>query len=155
MVVCSVFSAAQISSTQLINDLEQNFEIKNKKSLTCEISNKIPKKYIKDYIRGYFDGDGSITFTSTDTINFLGTKKTVSFIRDYFFHIGLKLRSKDMPDICTNKNIFMINYSGVSAYKCLFNLYENCNEFLDRKMLLYKKIKNKYEPNIKPKDEGI
>lgn len=134
-----------ISSSQLVNDLEKNFGIKNKKSLTCEVSPDIPETMLKDYIRGYFDGDGSITYTSIETINLLGTNRTISFIRDYFFNLGIRLRSKDKPDICKNKNVFVINYSGYSAYKCLSHLYENSIRFLDRKMTLYTKVKNKYE----------
>lgn len=37
------------------------------KSLTMKFPNNIPREYLKDYIRGVFDGDGSITIS--DTIN--------------------------------------------------------------------------------------
>jgi len=134
-----------ISSEQIINDLFTMFNIYNNKSLTCFISDKIPIKYLKDFIRGYFDGDGCITHTTTDTINFLGTNKTINFIREYFFTIvGIKLRSKEMPNITTNGNICVINYSGKSAFKCLHYMYNNSTTYLDRKFFKYGNLIKKY-----------
>lgn len=134
-----------ISSPQIIEDLQNNFEIKNKKSLTCYISNKIPQKFLKDYIRGYFDGDGCITYTSTDTINFVGTEKTVDFIRNYFHDdVNIKLRSKEIPNIIKNDNVFTIIYSGKSAFKCLNHLYNQSSWFLDRKYEKYIGLVKKY-----------
>lgn len=140
------YSVLTISSSKIINDLKENFDITTKKSLTCFVSEKIPLIYMKHYIRGYFDGDGSITKTTTETISFLGTEKTLNYIRNYFFsYCKIKLRSKDIPQITKNKNICAIFYSGISAYKILKFLYENSNRFLNRKFFLYNKIKEKYE----------
>lgn len=134
-----------ISSPQIIEDLNNNFGIYNKKSLTCTIIEKIPKMYLKDFIRGYFDGDGCITHTTTATISFLGTERTVDFIRKYFYNeVGIRLRSKEMPDITHNKNICCIFYSGKSAFKCLHHMYENSTQFLDRKYLKYCSLIEKY-----------
>jgi intein-encoded DNA endonuclease-like protein len=136
-----------ISSSQIINDLLNNFEITTKKSLNCFISEKIPQKYLNHFIRGYFDGDGSITYTTTDTINFVGTSNTMNFIRNYFYgQCGIKLRSKDIPDIIKNNNIFSIYYSGISAFRCLNVMYDDSNIFLDRKYLKYLDIFRKFNP---------
>jgi len=133
-----------ISSEQIINDLCNNFDIKNNKSLLCQITNKIPYEYMKDFIRGYFDGDGSITYTTTDTISFLGTEKTVNFIRNYFYDIGIRLRSKNMPEITKNGNIHVIYYSGTSAFKCLKHMYYESTTYLDRKYVKYVCLLTKY-----------
>lgn len=134
-----------ISSPQLIEDLNKNFGIYNKKSLTCTIIDKIPKIYLKDFIRGYFDGDGCITYTSIDAITFLGTEKTVDFIRKYFYNeVNITLRSKNMPDITKNSNICVIQYSGKAAFKCLQHMYENSTQYLDRKYLKYCDLIEKY-----------
>lgn len=115
-----------ISSSKIINDLKENFDITTKKSLTCFVSEKIPIKLMRHYIRGYFDGDGSITKTTTETISFLGTNKTLEYISDYFFsYCNIKLRTKDKPNITKNKNIFVIYYSGISALKVLKILYNS------------------------------
>lgn len=128
-----------ISSTQIVSDLYINFDITNKKSLTCSISDKIPSLFLKDFIRGYFDGDGCITFTTTNTINILGTFQTLDRIRTFFFEEGVTLRSKDKPNIIHTGNIYQINYSGKSANKCLNILYSDADTFLDRKFNLYLK----------------
>jgi len=142
---CTYYSIS-ISSKQIIDDLLNNFDIQNKKSLTCSISNKIPHKYLKDFIRGYFDGDGCISYTTTDTISFLGTEKTVDFIRNYFHEtVKVKLRSKIMPNITKNGNIYAIFYSGNSAFKCLSHIYNHSNLFLERKYEKYCCLIEKYE----------
>lgn len=134
-----------ISSPQIIYDLENNFEIRNKKSLNCTISDKIPQTFLKEYIRGYFDGDGSITFTTIDTISFLGTEQTVDFIRNYFYNMAdVILRSKKMPEITHNNNIYAIYYSGKSAYKCLNYIYSDSKTHLDRKYKKYNSLIQKY-----------
>lgn len=135
-----------ISSKQIIDDLLNNFELYNKKSLTCYISDKVPKKYLKDFIRGYFDGDGCISYTATDTISFVGTNKTLLTIRDYFYKdCKIKLRSKDFPNIIEHGNVYTLYYNGISAFKCIDNMYLNANNYLERKYDLYLKLKEKYE----------
>ena len=47
-----------ISSSKLINDLHNLGVFQNKTYLEQHIPNQIPEKFIKDFIRGYFDGDG-------------------------------------------------------------------------------------------------
>lgn len=48
-----------IKSQQIWDDLNR-FGINNDKTFNLKIDFKIPKKYIGDFVRGYFDGDGSI-----------------------------------------------------------------------------------------------
>ena len=50
-----------------------------------EIPN-IPQKYIRDFIRGIVDGDGSIHFDKRDypTLSICGRKEVMAFIRDHF-----------------------------------------------------------------------
>ena len=47
-----------ISSATLINDLHELGVFQNKTYLEQHIPKQIPEKFIKDFIRGYFDGDG-------------------------------------------------------------------------------------------------
>lgn len=134
------YHSVTISSSQIVDDLRENFDITTRKSLNCEISGKIPKQYLKDFIRGYFDGDGSISYTTTNTISFLGTEKTVDFIRHYFHDMGVRLRSKEMPQIIKNGNIYAVFYSGVAAFRCLRHMYDDSITYLDRKHSKFLKI---------------
>lgn len=47
-----------ISSSKLINDLHNLGVFQNKTYLEQHIPKQIPENFIKDFIRGYFDGDG-------------------------------------------------------------------------------------------------
>lgn len=144
----SNYFSITISSSQLIFDLADKFEIYNKKSLTCHISSKIPNGYLKDYIRGYFDGDGCITHTSIEAINFTGTDATLNFIRDYFYNTcNIKLRTKDKPDIVRThtKKVGTIHYSGMSAFRCLHHMYNGTTAFLERKYRKYMDLMSKYQ----------
>lgn len=141
------YFSISISSSQLLFDLADKFEIHNNKSLTCRISDKIPSEYLKDYIRGYFDGDGCITRTSIEAISFTGTHKTTSFIRDYFHDVcGIRMRSKNKPDITQKKGgkISIIQYSGKSAFRCLKHMYDGSKTFLERKFFKYRTWIPKY-----------
>lgn len=147
IILKELHSGIHISSSQIVGDLGKNFSIYNKKSLTCSIDENIPVEYLKDYIRGYFDGDGCITYTTTDTISFTGTEKTLDTIRKYFHdHVGIKLRrrSKEMPNITVVGNICVIFYSGKTAYKCLDHMYNKSTHYLDRKYNKYLALIEKY-----------
>lgn len=48
-----------VNSKEMVEDL-QKLGFTNNKSFTIDLPKDIPDKYIIDFIRGYFDGDGSI-----------------------------------------------------------------------------------------------
>lgn len=50
----------QIGSKELLKDLKKFGVIQNK-SLVIEFP-KVPNKYLGDFVRGYFDGDGGVSF---------------------------------------------------------------------------------------------
>ena len=139
----SHFYQITVSSEKIINDLYENFNIFPRKSLNCKISNKIPKDKMSHFIRGYLDGDGTITKTSCETLGFIGTFETLNSIREFIFNSGIALRSKELPEVSKTKNIHNIHYYGNSAIKVLDVLYEDSNDRirLDRKYKIYKKWK--------------
>lgn len=55
--------AATVSSTQMVQDLEQ-YKVTQRSSLTQEFPSNIPHEYLSDYLRGLIDGDGSYAFYS-------------------------------------------------------------------------------------------
>ena len=59
------FCRADVNSVEIIKDLKDNFNITHAKSLTIKPPTKIPNELIQHYIRGYFDGDGSICWSKT------------------------------------------------------------------------------------------
>jgi len=128
-----------ISRKKMINDLIL-LGIRQNKSLTCT-PNKIlhlDKELIRHFIRGYYDGDGSITFYKTrntfnSTINICCTKEFYIFFSNYIFeNIGIKSTlSKRFKD---NKNIFDLRICGNrNVKKFLEYLYKDSTIKLDRK----------------------
>lgn len=123
--------------------LKQNFNITPQKTYTLQPPN-IPEDMIPHYIRGYFDGDGSISGKnrSNCTASFTsGSKDLLNFLRLYFYDKGIRIRKNkfnnmEMPPIETNVQIL---YSCSNALKICSILYEESNENIrmDRKYNLY------------------
>jgi len=111
----------------------------------------IPKEYIRDYIRGIVDGDGSINFDKKGypTLSICGGKKIITFIRDYFLS-KFNTYSKITQAKKNNKqyNLFYIAYRCNSAKTLINYLYNNANLYLERK---YKLAKQCSETRIKPR----
>jgi len=131
-----------VSGKWLIDDLQDNYEIGPNKTFAAKISNKIPDKYISHFVRGYFDGDGSLTkskFATMANINITGNIYTVSKIIEV---IEDKLNIKKSA-ICKSKKSFQTSYYGKKARVILDWMYKGSrkNMRLDRKYDLYKKYK--------------
>ncbi len=53
-----------IANKEIIKDL-LHLGVESRKSKKVKMPENIPKEYVRDFIRGYFDGDGSISLTTT------------------------------------------------------------------------------------------
>ncbi len=73
-----------ITSQVIVSDLK-SLGIVYRKSLHENVP-IIPKKYIKDFIRGIVDGDGSIHFDKKNypTLSVCGGKNTITFLQNHF-----------------------------------------------------------------------
>lgn len=101
---------------------------------------KVPKKYMRDFIRGYFDGDGWICYNKN-------TKK---------FQIGLCcgckrflysiIKNANLKAVIKNyvKNVFRFHLTGDPAMEFCYYMYNKSNMYLDRKY-------NKFQEVIKCK----
>lgn len=102
------------------------------KSLTLKFPHEIfaydALKY--HFIRGYVDGDGSISFTKTGrlVLNVVGTKEFLSEILAIFPQF-----SKLEKDRRWKHDTFYIRCCGDNADKILIKLYKNANIYLQRK----------------------
>lgn len=94
---------------QLANDLNINFNITPRKSLSLESPNLSDENLIRAFIRGYFDGDGYITNGKTGAqIGFCGTNQVVQWIRDQLIRfVGSKPGS-----IRFHRSIYTLRFSG-------------------------------------------
>ena len=120
-----------------------NYGCTPQKSLTLKFPdiNIFKEKWlIIPFIRGYFDGDGSVSITSNVLqISILGTKDFIENIQKYFFNSKISCPSK-------NDKTFVYSLSNKKAYYFLYTIYYKSNIFLNRKFnkfIYYKNCRSK------------
>lgn len=119
-----------------------------KKSLTLTFPNEnifTDKKLIKDFLRGYFDGDGCITYVNKEhthtCISVLGTEE---FLTQFAANLPIKsykLRNNSK----TNSITKTLSLSHRKAFNVINYLYKNSNIYLDRKYQRYLDACRHYE----------
>ena len=129
-----------ICNEQICKDLIQLGCVPNKSNILTFPSNKqVPQNLIRHFIRGYFDGDGSISININKRmtcLGFVGTADVLNNIQQIFiqnldvsYH---KIYRK------SNQKAFILNYSKHSDIEKIYNfLYHNCNIYLDRKLQIF------------------
>ena len=128
-----------IASQIIVDDLKK-LSIGYRKSLRENIPN-VPKKYVRDFIRGIVDGDGSIHFDKRNypTLSVCGGKNTITFLQNHFmskFNIYSKITGVKKEH---GQFLFYIAYRANSAKTLIKYLYENATLYLERKFKLAKK----------------
>lgn len=140
-----------IKSVKLANDLHRLGCTKNK-SLTLTFPNKsiLPKEYQIDFIRGYFDGDGSLNYTTRNgkflkrryySMSIVGT---FEFLKQVKHILGIGSR------ILKNGNIYVLEVRGnkqiPTTLEILYTNSENKTR-LDRKYIVYNDMKKYLKEN--------
>lgn len=130
-----------IFSTHMCNTLEKIGVIPNK-SLLLEFSSAIPEQFYSDYVRGIFDGDGTLGVKSINTYK---GKICANITSTYMFCIKLQ-------NILKNMNINTVikessNHNGITCdirisglddtKKFLDWIYKDANLYLQRKYDIY------------------
>lgn len=102
---------------------------------------KVPKKFISHFIRGYFDGDGSIHFNKPNTIKlkFCGTKHFIQNLQIILQQI-LKIKPHKY---WKHRHIWNCQYYGKDARKICYWMYKDC------KSLYLKRKKERFNNHIK------
>lgn len=97
----------------------------------CKI---LPEKYHRDFIRGYIDGDGCISFSTknqTYVVGIVGTREMLISIRDI---LSNALNISTEPKIRPKGRAFQLMFSGRNqALKICHYLYDGAEDYLDRK----------------------
>src|SRR3989344_2488202 len=157
--LCKIANHFTITNQTIVNDLKK-LGIKYRKSLREDIPN-VPKKYIKDFIRGIFDGDGSISFNKGNypTLSVCGGENTITFIQNHFlskFNINSKITKVKKNERC--QFLFYVAYRANTAKTLIKYLYENAELYLERKYKLAQKafnIKIKIRKNYTNEEKQI
>lgn len=134
----------RIHNIKIAKDL-QNLGIAERKSLTLKFptEEQIPKHLLNHFIRGYFDGDGGISFGKKQkqvTISFASTPEFLNSLKEILIqNCGVN----EVKLIKQNKkvNIASLNYTGRgNANKIKMFLYQNSNIFLNRKKERFERL---------------
>lgn len=127
-----------LTSQKTVNDLISQGCFKHK-SLILEPPQKVPNELIFHFIRGYFDGDGSITKTKTPNRNFsteeyhYGVNITCTENFAYWLLDFLKLGGSVVKDSRKQKTFYFSLGGHKQVQKFYHLLYDNANIFMDRK----------------------
>ena len=132
-------SELRFSSFQIKKDFA-DYNITPRKTYHFKFPQKLKKEYYKDFIRGYFDGDGCVSTAGKNAIRWQLSsheKEVLQKVLDFF-------EEYDIPKVSiqkiTGKELYYIQYSTTSTYK-IYNIlyYENCFH-LPRKKRKYESL---------------
>ena len=96
----------------------------------------IPQHLQRHFIRGVFDGDGSIYWNNRDKclgVHICGNKDLLLGIINYFEKLGCS------KNIQKSRSISDIHFSHTKALFVLNEMYKDSTVYLDRKYEIYKK----------------
>lgn len=123
-------------------------------TLTFPTEEQVPEHLVRHFIRGYFDGDGSVYWDSGRKLsgvsfNLLGTEKFLKgvlrvFESEVYGFTPVSIYSKG------DSKVKFILKSGKQAISILNYLYKDANILLDRKFNKFTKFKQKYD-NCRPR----
>jgi intein/homing endonuclease len=115
-----------------------NLGLKPRKSLILKFPKFIDSLFLKDFIRGYFDGDGSVSLkkrktTSNIRVHLVGTFDMLFNIQKHLIKL-YNINETKIGQITKNKNTFQLeirNKKDVIIFKNF--LYDGSNLYLERK----------------------
>ena len=103
---------------------------------------KVPKELIRHFIRGYFDGDGSLCVTEkTKSIDILGT---YDFLYQLCLESNIATSKIYVSKSKSNKVFRIVLGSRLDLYNFSKYIYDDCNIYLDRKYEKFKKLMEYY-----------
>jgi intein/homing endonuclease len=137
----------QIGSTEMFDDLS-SLGFTGNKSQRMQFP-QIPKKFIRDFIRGYFDGDGNVWAglinkkrpKPTKILQVAFTSGSVSFLGGLL--ILLRNEGVDGGSLfgVKNKNCHRLLFSTLDSLKIFEIMYnETCRPYLKRKRFVFEKF---------------
>ena len=134
-------SRLEIPSIKLVDDLLNLGVTFNKTGK--KVIPKINPIYMNHFIRGFFDGDGSVSISKRNKISIYiccVNRDFLQNLKDYFdlIHIQCAIYEEKRPGM----DVFRLNFSGDGRIKFYHYLYDNANYLLQRKFDKYSQYAN-------------
>ncbi|NDB57314.1 hypothetical protein EB001_02510 [bacterium] len=136
----------ELTSSHICDMLELNFNIVPNKTDKLKFPSHIPRKWLIHYLRGYFDGDGSIceSFSNKNSITASLYVTFASGCRDYsetlFMYLQKELNLGGHLQKFKDSVKWQLKYNTNDAIALLGYMYEDSSVYLDRKYALYQRI---------------
>lgn len=139
----------KISCKSRINRFKEFFSMVTNKKHAEIMFPIIPDEYIRHFIRGYIDGDGSIGIAKAYKNDKIYTGLRLRILGNYDFLYELNERTKLIYPHKTkaitkkgNENVYEITYNFSTAQALLEWIYEDSNIYLDRKHAKFLEYQN-------------
>ena len=141
-----VYEGREINSTNcsiVVNDADAAQNLINlgcvpRKSFIVKFPTKIDGCLMRHFVRGYFDGNGSISmYDRIDTKNYVRTLISCAS-KEFLDSLHIILKNKNINNcIVKDGNAYRMVISSKSARNLLKYMYDDCNIYLDRKYFKY------------------
>lgn len=132
----NLYYRVRVTSEKMIKDLEKHGCINNK-SLILKYPTTIPDNLQYHFIRGYFDGDGSISFSNNTqqySTSFTGTEEFLTNIKE-------KLNLSSKANLRKQNKVYRYEIKGNKKVKELGDkLYKDATIYLKRKKDKFDKL---------------
>lgn len=138
-------ASLEFTNSHICEILEFNYNIIPNKTTQLKFPKHIPDKYLKHYIRGYFDGDGSIceSFSNknstTATLYATFCSGCEEFIIELYNYLTSKLNLGGYLQEFNDSVKWQIKFNTNDAKTLLRYMYEDSNVYLDRKYAIYQR----------------
>lgn len=136
----------EFCDNQIFEDLQKYNIIPNKTYDITHLPTNIPKKFLKDYIRGLIDGDGGISVSdnlSTDvTLHFTTFHKSIA--EDFQKLIDLEILNKENSNTLFFTTAWHVQWRGYNqVLQILDSIYKDAELYIDRKYEIYIRMLNR------------
>lgn len=140
-----------VGNKKLVTNLMERFGVPFNKTKSIIIDKSlIPEEYFYDFLRGYFDGDGSLVIgsytkknghASITGVKFVGSKNIIVSLYEILkedYKCSFSKNKKEIDNDC-----WCVGVYGESGRRLLSNMYNEPTIFLDRKYFKYLEFKNR------------
>ena len=137
-----------ITSDKLV-DIFSDYNIIRKKSLIYQFPKLNEENEIKDFIRGYIDGDGSVGVYDNGkgykylVISFVGTEDFIKCVGN-----KISIKSSSIRKLSLAENCYEIRWYGKKAIEFGNWVFSNKNLFNSKKNMLFEIYIIRYSPNF-------
>ena len=143
----SCMTIVDINSARMVQDL-MNHGCTPRKSLTLKWNEQVPASLMHHFVRGYFDGDGCISFVKRSgcwVVSFVGNKEFITKLRCNIKRGALNDSTSNGYINKISEQVIVLEYRGVHCPMAVLDwMYKGSDEStrLSRKFVFYQFLRN-------------